>query len=76
MTYEFIIPLCLFTNTCPPQLRTANPQKTRSFFNWFYWCINLGSLVGVGVITYIEQDSPGICTNGFFCGYLIATSEF
>ncbi|XP_047489838.1 solute carrier family 15 member 4-like isoform X1 [Penaeus chinensis] len=55
------------------QLRTANPQKTRSFFNWFYWCINLGSLVGVGVITYIEQDSPGICTNGFFCGYLIAT---
>ncbi|XP_042229866.1 solute carrier family 15 member 4-like isoform X1 [Homarus americanus] len=55
------------------QLNTANPQKTRSFFNWFYWCINLGSLVGVGVITYIEQDNPGICTNGFFCGYLISS---
>ncbi|XP_050733398.1 solute carrier family 15 member 4-like isoform X2 [Eriocheir sinensis] len=55
------------------QLNTANPHKTRSFFNWFYWCINLGSLVGVGVITYIQQDSPGVCTNGFFCGYLIAS---
>ncbi|KAG0729059.1 Solute carrier family 15 member 4 [Chionoecetes opilio] len=55
------------------QLNTANPQKTRSFFNWFYWCINLGSLVGVSVIAYIQQDSPGVCTNGFFCGYLIAS---
>ncbi|KAK7065605.1 hypothetical protein SK128_017474, partial [Halocaridina rubra] len=55
------------------QLKTADPQKTRSFFNWFYWCINLGSLVGVGVITFIEQDNPGICSNGFFCGYLIAS---
>ncbi|KAK4315914.1 hypothetical protein Pmani_012875 [Petrolisthes manimaculis] len=54
-------------------LNTANPQRTRTFFNWFYWCINLGSLVGVGVISYIEQDSPGVCKNGFFCGYLIAT---
>lgn len=55
------------------QLKTADPQKTRSFFSWFYWCINLGSLVGVGIITYIEQDSPGVCVNGFFCGYLIAS---
>ncbi|XP_071518044.1 solute carrier family 15 member 4-like isoform X2 [Panulirus ornatus] len=55
------------------QLNTPNPQKTRSFFNWFYWCINLGSLVGVGAITYIEQDNPGICVNGFFCGYLISS---
>ncbi|XP_063875534.1 LOW QUALITY PROTEIN: solute carrier family 15 member 4-like [Scylla paramamosain] len=55
------------------QLNTANPQRTRSFFNWFYWCINLGSLVGVCVITYIQQDCPGVCVNGFFCGYLIAS---
>nr|XP_053631101.1 solute carrier family 15 member 4-like isoform X2 [Cherax quadricarinatus] len=55
------------------QLNTANPHKTRAFFNWFYWCINLGSLVGVGAISYIEQDNPGICSNGFFCGYLIAS---
>ncbi|XP_069178388.1 solute carrier family 15 member 4-like [Procambarus clarkii] len=55
------------------QLNTANPRRTRSFFNWFYWCINLGSLFGVGVLTYIEQDNPGICTNGFFCGYLISS---
>ncbi|XP_076042645.1 solute carrier family 15 member 4-like isoform X2 [Oratosquilla oratoria] len=55
------------------QLRTGNPQRMRSFFNWFYWCINFGSLVGVSAISYIEQDCPGICSNGFYCGYLIAT---
>ncbi|XP_018009744.1 solute carrier family 15 member 4 [Hyalella azteca] len=55
------------------QMGPSNQLLARNFFNWYYWCTNLGSAVGIGALAYIEQDSPGYCTNGFFCGYLMAT---
>ena len=39
-------------------------QATLSFFNWFYWSVNLGALVGLSVITYLQQQQS------FFVGYL------
>lgn len=38
----------------------------RRFFNWYYWCINIGSFVALGLIAYIQQEF----TNGFFISYI------
>ncbi|KAL8561063.1 hypothetical protein ACOMHN_031007 [Nucella lapillus] len=50
------------------QVSRKGQQATLSFFNWFYWCINLGALLGLSVITYIEQQ------HNFFWGYLLSVS--
>ncbi|KAF2362662.1 Proton-dependent oligopeptide transporter family [Trinorchestia longiramus] len=54
------------------QMGPSNQFLARTFFNWYYWCVNLGSALGIGLLAYVEQDNPGICTNGFFCGYSFA----
>ncbi|CAG5122873.1 unnamed protein product [Candidula unifasciata] len=49
----------LKANICPfgaDQLLQASQQIQLSFFNLFYWCINLGSFLGLGVVAYIEQQ--------------------
>ena len=47
------------------QLRGQDDNRYRKFFNWFYWCINLGSFMGFSVIAYVEQVfNFGI---GFIC---------
>ncbi|WAR02042.1 S15A4-like protein [Mya arenaria] len=43
------------------------PRKTVGFFNWYYWSINVGTLVALGGIAYLQQ---GISDNGFFYGYI------
>ena len=34
------------------------------FFNWFYWCVNVGALVALGVLAYVQQEVS------FFWGFL------
>lgn len=48
------------------QVRGEGPQANLTFFNWYYWCINVGSLVALSVITYVQQY------HGFRWGYLSA----
>ncbi|XP_052802379.1 solute carrier family 15 member 4-like [Mya arenaria] len=49
------------------QLHGEEPRKTVGFFNWYYWSINVGTLVALGGIAYLQQ---GISDNGFFYGYI------
>jgi peptide/histidine transporter 3/4 len=49
-------------------------KEKESFFNWFYWSINLGSLISYTVVAYICQYGiAGLGGEdwGFFVGYTI-----
>ncbi|XP_046340255.2 solute carrier family 15 member 4-like [Haliotis rufescens] len=48
------------------QVNQEGQQVTLGFFNWFYWCVNLGAFIGLLAITWVEQ------MKSFFYGYLSA----
>ena len=47
------------------QVRFEGPEIMRMFFNWFYWAINVGSLIAMAGITTLQQNV------NFFCGFLV-----
>lgn len=63
------------------QFDDLNPKDRRekeSFFNWFYWSINLGALVSYTVVAYICQYGIAALGGeqwGFFIGFLIPTAS-
>ncbi|XP_074640754.1 solute carrier family 15 member 4-like [Tubulanus polymorphus] len=56
------------TNIAPfgaDQVRGGGPETMRGFFNWFYWSVNIGSLLALGPIAFFQQEFS------FFIGYII-----
>ncbi|ESO97977.1 hypothetical protein LOTGIDRAFT_103713 [Lottia gigantea] len=50
------------------QVQGGDQQNMLVFFNWFYWCVNFGAFIGLGIITYVEQQFY------FFYGFISAGS--
>ncbi|MEW5298734.1 MAG: hypothetical protein WDW36_001821 [Sanguina aurantia] len=46
------------------QLEGATAQESNVFFLWFYLIVNLGSLVGITVVVYVEENVSWACGFG------------
>jgi len=47
------------------QVAEFGPQARQSFFNWFYWFINIGSMISLLVVAYVQQNIS------YFYGFII-----
>lgn len=47
------------------QIRHTGPDGLKIYLNWLYWCVNIGALIAILGITYVQQE------DGFLKGYIV-----
>ena len=47
------------------QVKDQGQEKVQKFFDWFYWFIQVGSLIAFTAVVYVQQEVS------FFLGYMI-----
>ena len=62
----FVIKVQTCTVNCVTVIQVSDEgqQAMRAYFNWFYWCVNIGSLIAFGVFGYVQQE------RSYFYGYI------
>lgn len=58
-------PWASLTVTLPPQVMDLGRHASRRFFNWLYWSINVGAVLSLLVVAFIQQNI------NFLLGYSI-----
>uniref|UniRef100_A0A8C4N8V0 Solute carrier family 15 member 4 n=1 Tax=Eptatretus burgeri TaxID=7764 RepID=A0A8C4N8V0_EPTBU len=56
------------------QVRVLGPGAVRTFFFWFYWTVNLGTVVALGVVCYIQQNITFFLGNSISVSCLVAST--
>nr|XP_027063548.1 protein NRT1/ PTR FAMILY 8.2-like [Coffea arabica]XP_027063554.1 protein NRT1/ PTR FAMILY 8.2-like [Coffea arabica] len=57
------------------------PQKKYSFFNWFFFAINMGALLGITLLVYVQVKKGwswgcAVPTVAMFCSIVILVADF